>query len=184
MQIIDLYRVIIRIFAIYLLVKFITFFVPLISSLVYDLSENSLAIGLIIVLLVLLTFVIILIYKTDSIIHFLKLEKIHNATEIQPIPFNDYKIINLAVCLIGISLFINHITPFLYQSFTFFQSSKHEYSGHLENLGVAIYFDFHEWILAISNIVIGYLMISNNDLISNFLDKKVVEKSDSIDDNL
>jgi hypothetical protein len=141
------------------------------------------AIALIIPLGIVLGIIYFILVKTEKTVTFFKLLKGHSENNVLMITFDESTIFKLAIVIISLYLFVTNLPVFLYQSFSFFQSQKHEYSGLLETFGVAIYFEFYTWVMALSNLMIAYLLFSNYHYISIFLSKKIVEKEpEALDD--
>ncbi|MDX1350506.1 MAG: hypothetical protein R3279_09675, partial [Putridiphycobacter sp.] len=144
---------------------------------------HIMAIALMIPFGIIIATIYFILVKTEKIVTFLKLLNGHSEDIVLTTTFDESTVFKLAIVIISLYLFISNLPVFLYQTFSFFQSSKHEYSGLLETFGVAIYFEFYTWVMALSNLMIAYLLFSNYHHVSLFLSKKIVEKSpEAIDD--
>ncbi len=185
MTIKDLYRVIIKVFGLYLTVSAVAYFLPLIASIKYDSNNLPLALALLIPFFFLIGFIVFLLFRTEKVIDRLKLTSGHSTEKLQVSSIYEIVIIKLAIVIISLYLFVTSFPSLCYQSYSFFSTSKNEYSGLFESLEIAIYFNFHEFVISLINIIIAYLMFSNYDIISKFLLNKIVEKDTlTIDDKL
>ncbi len=168
----DLFRLIIKIFGLYLII--VTFFSTLPSTFLWAFSEFNiyLIIYAIIVLFVTLYLFVSLVFHPDKVIRWLKLDQGFDNNEIKIERFNSEKIIMLAILIIGGNLFIKNIPIFLNHTFFAFKSSvpsnfandiAFQYGGQTNYL---------DWGISMVNLIIGYLLITNHTYISKLLKNK------------
>ncbi|MBV7441017.1 hypothetical protein KRX57_06250 [Weeksellaceae bacterium TAE3-ERU29] len=173
----DLFIVLIKIFGLYCLVT--TLFSGLPSSLIFFLGTMNLAD----IIFVIITFIIIiglfylLVYKADKVSDFLKLEKGFDEPRIDFSGLKNIDIIKFVVLIIGGFLFIENIPTFFTRTIFAFKSAVPQ--GFSDNGDIIKYDnieDYIQWASSALNLIVGYFLIKYYKQISNFLNKKVMEK--------
>jgi hypothetical protein len=120
---------------------------------------------------------VLLIYKVDTVLDWLKLDKGFDDEFIQFGNFNSVQLIKLAIIFISGLLILTNIPTFLFESFEGFTSNVSE-GGLDEALGLfsGYAFDYLSWATSGINIFIGYLMLTNYQLVAFWLDSKTTIK--------
>lgn len=178
----DFFRLIIKIFGLYFVISTLFSIVPMIIESVisqFDFKVQFDYLGFIWTITstaVIILLFILLIYKSDLIIKWLKLDKGFDDERIEFQNFNTVNILKLAVIVIGGLLLIHNIPAFLSNGWFAIKSSV----GSDFNIDNAIHFgSLREYInLGISfiNIVIGYLLVTNYTFVSKLLKEKNQEE--------
>lgn len=162
----DFFRLIIKIFGLYSLLLTLFTVVPNnISTLMFQFD------GIMIVMVLAIMFVtaglfFVLLFRTDSIIDFLKLDQGFDEGKIEIGNLNNQSILKLAIIIIGEFLVLDYIPNFLFDIVNAFKYKSGDYTsieGHSVN-----YFALTTGAI---NIVIGFLMVVNYKSIAQFLDK-------------
>ncbi|MGB5647259.1 MAG: hypothetical protein WBM55_09060 [Muriicola sp.] len=170
----DFFRIIIRSFALYLLLLIL--FNQLPTSISYIGIDFNL-VGILylsgsLILLILLFFA--LMRKSDAIIDFLKIDKGFDDERIDFGNLSQKQIIDFALILIGGFLFLDHLPEFLsfcYLGFKKFVSSDGLNAAEGYHLDEEM--DYFRWIISGMNLVLGYLIFTNyNKLSKLFLRSK------------
>lgn len=162
----DFFKLMIKLFGLYSgLMTLFTVIPNNIANLLFQFNFSSL-LFITILILVVVSFFLLLIFKTDFIIDKLKLDKGFDDEKIQFENLTNDSIVKFAVFLIGGFLIINHFPNFLNYSFQIF---KIELQNTELGYGNVNYFN---WIISAINILIGYLLITNYKAVAAFFDKK------------
>ena len=161
----DLFRLIIKIFGLYWIVLIFFTLLPNYFSFIFSGPNFQWKIWLVISVLIILSLFLFLIYKTDKIIAWLKLDQGFDEDRIDFQNFNPESILNLALIILGGMLILNNVGEVLSHSFVAFKVMlAHESAiitqGAQNNI---------KFVLSILNIVIGYLFLKNYPVISKFL---------------
>jgi len=172
MTIKDFFKILIKIFGLYTLIATVFVFMPAnLGILIYDL--NVLSIGLLIFSLgVIIALFCLLIFNTEIIIKWLKLDKNYDNDIIDFKNLNEKMVYKIAIITISSLLTINNLPVLLTQCFKAFKSQVSP-GGLLQELDNII-FEPVDYSLLFSSgftILISYLMISNHDRISNYFSK-------------
>jgi len=182
----DIYRAIFRIFAVFLLFTTVTGLIVMIPNVIYYPKNIWAPISIVVSFAVLLMFFIYLIWKTDSIISFLKLDRNMTIDEIKITNLTDTNIIKAALLIISVYFFMRYLPSFVYNSLAYFVEDNNSISGisgEFNNwFGDYIFFNFYDWITALTYLIFSYLLFINYQAVSKFLTKRVIEKTDTIDD--
>jgi hypothetical protein len=161
----DFFKVLIKIFGLYSLVLTVFSIIPQnISNILFSFDFAMLLMVVASVLISIGLFVILL-FKTDSIINLLKLDKGFDDELIHFGNLNNENILKLALLIIGGFLIIDHTPRFLLDAVNVFKY-KINFST-IEGSKVNYYSLSFEAL----NILIGYLLITNYKSISKFIDK-------------
>lgn len=166
----DFFRIIIRLFALYLLLLTIFNFIPSnISYLTYELAIWPILIILGSAVLMILLFVFLL-RKSDTVIDVLKLDKGFDDERIEFGNLGSLDIVKIALILIGGFMILDHLPEFLHFCYLGF---KKEISATglspLEAPGLDEFWDYFRGFISVINILVGYLILSNLSRLSKFL---------------
>lgn len=166
----DFFRIIIRLFALYLLLLVIFNFIPSnISYLTYEFSIWPILIILGSAVLMILLF-IFLIRKSDNVIDVLKLDRGFDDDRIDFGNLGSSEIVKIALIFIGGFMILDHLPEFLQYCYLGF---KKEISATglspFEAPGLAEFWDYFRWFVSGVNLLIGYLILSNLGRLGRFL---------------
>ena len=174
----DLFRLIIKIFGLYFVISTmlstLPFYIETLTSL-FDLNDHtdySIYIWMIFNMLFLVFLFVFLIYKTDLIIKWLKLNKGFDEDRIDFQNFNIANILKLAVIVIGGLLLIHNIPIFLSNSWFAFKASVGSNINNDTTLQFGSLRDYINLGIAFINIVIGYFLVTNYNFVSKILKEK------------
>lgn len=168
----DLFRIIIKLFGLYWLIS--TVFS--LGQVVYVSTYNAGWMGVIysVVMLSILIFLFfVLVFKTDTIIDFLKLDKGFDEDRIEFQNFNVENILMLAVILIGATMILDNIATFLNQIYLGVKVFMSNQSDLVTINGQSSY----HLILSTTKIILGYVLLTNYPAVSKFL-LKITQKKD------
>ena len=169
----DFFRIVIRIFALYLLLLVVFNFIP--SNLSYASYGFDFTVILWILgssILMVLLF-LLLLRKSDLVIDVLKLDNGFDDGRIELGSLNSLQIANLALIFIGGFLFLDHIPEFLQFCYLAFKKEvSNNGLGILEGSGIDGYMDYFRWSVSGINIILGYLIITNYLKIAKWITKK------------
>lgn len=168
----DFFRIVIRLFALYLLLLTIFNFIPtMVSYLRYELEIWPILIILGSVILMILLF-LFLLRKTDNVIDVLKLDKGFDDKLIEFGNLNSLEIVKIVLIFIGGFMILDHLPEFLNFCYLGF---KKEISATglspLEAPGLDEFWDYFRGFNSMANILIGYLILSNLGKLAGFLVK-------------
>ncbi|MBL7885201.1 MAG: hypothetical protein JNJ52_00505 [Flavobacterium sp.] len=162
----DFFRLIIKIFGLYSLILTVFTVIPNnISNLLYQYDIRMIAVILAIMCISVGLF-FVLLFKTDSIITILKLEKGFDEEKMDIGNLNSQSILKLALILIGGFLVLDYVPSFLFELVNAFKYKVSDASS-IEGYSV----DYFGLSTGIINIVIGFLLVMNYKSIAHFLDK-------------
>lgn len=162
----DFFRLIIKFFGLYSGVLAVFTVIPNnISNILiqFDITVALFIIGSILIVILLFLF---LIFKADLIIDILKLDKGFDDDKIQFENLSTESIVKIAIFLIGGFLIIDYLPNFL--NYTLQAFRRNIQSSEYSNIPV----NYFNWIISGINIFLGYILITNYKVISNYLDKK------------
>jgi|SRR5690554_392106 len=166
----DFFRIIIKLFALYSIILTVFNWIP--SNLIYTVYDLEL---LPILGVFGFTFLAILIYyflikKTDQIIDFIKLDKGFDNQNIELGNLGTNKILMLGIILIGGLLLISNLADFIQYSFYAFKNNiqKSGLNSFLNNTEP----DYFNWTISGINIIIGYLLLTNYNRVTKWLNRK------------
>ncbi|MEK6153978.1 hypothetical protein WIW50_11985 [Flavobacteriaceae bacterium 3-367] len=158
----DFFRIIIRLFALYLLLLLVFDYLPLnISYFTYELSFWPFLILGGSAIFMLLMF-LLLLKKTDLIIDVLKLDKSFDDDRIDFGNLGSLEIVKIALLFISGFLILDHLPEFLHYCYLGF---KQEISATglspFEAPGLAEFWDYFRWFISGVNLIVGYLILAN-----------------------
>ena len=165
----DLFRVLIKIFGLYSVILTLFTIVPAsISSLMYLFEDMNMTLVLILIAAVLIPvgFFLVLLFRTDSIIDLLQLDKGFDDEHIQLGNLDNESILKLAIIIIGGFLIIDNIPDLLFDLINAFKY-KANYST-VEGTSL----NYFRMTTCIINCIIGYLLLINYKWLSGFFAKK------------
>ena len=170
----DLFRLIIKIFGLYLLISIIFSVFP--SNILMVLNEIDFVgiIWIISSLLLIGLLYIFLIYKPDKVISWLKLDKGFDDDRIEFQNLNNFSILKLAIIMIGGIILIQNIPAFLSHTLFAFKSSIG--NGLDDNIFKFTLRDYIHLGISFLNIIIGYLLLTNYNYICKILKEKSNEE--------
>ncbi|MDC6363646.1 MULTISPECIES: hypothetical protein [Flavobacteriaceae] len=166
----DFFRIVIRLFALYLLLLVIFNFIPSnISYLTFEFSMWPILIIFGSTVLMILLF-LFLLRKSDNVIEVLKLDKGFDDDRIEFGNLGSLEIVKIALIFIGGFMILDHLPEFLHYCYLGF---KKEISATglspFEAPGLSDFLDYFRWFVSGINILIGYLMLSNLGRLTRFL---------------
>ncbi|WP_431125428.1 hypothetical protein [Flagellimonas flava] len=166
----DFFRIIIRLFALYLLLLTIFNYIPTnVSYLTFELSiwPVLIILGSAILMIVLFLF---LLQKSDTVIDVLKLDKGFDDERIELGNLGSLEIVKIALIFIGGFMILDHLPEFLHYCYLGF---KKEISATglspFEAPGLAEFWDYFRWFVSGVNLLVGYLILSNLGRLARFL---------------
>lgn len=170
----DFFRLLIKIFALYALL--ITVFTLIPNNIFYTLIEFQPliiigSIGFVILVILLYYFII---KKTDWIIDITKIDKGFDDDKIILEQLNSKVILNLGIILIGGIILITNLTEFIQYSYLSFkyEIQKQNTLDSIFGQSFGSDNDYFNWTFTGINVIIGYLLISNYQLISRWIEKR------------
>ena len=166
----DFFRIIIRLFALYLLLLTVFNFIPTnVSYLTYELAIWPILIILGSAMLMILLFVFLL-KKSDTVIDVLKLDRGFDDDRIEFGNLGSLEIVKIALIFIGGFMILDHLPEFLHYCYLGF---KKEISATglspIEAPGLSEYWDYFRRFISGVNILAGYLILSNLGRLARFL---------------
>ena len=174
MRIKDLFRVILKTLGIYFLILIL---IPslLRISFVFEFQQDfSMAMWYLIPNSVYTLLFYLLVFKTDSIIQWFKLESQFEDKTMGDLNLSGQKILMLAIIIIGGIVFIQALPSLItYLILAFKNSVQLDYSGNRTHQGFK---DNINWISEFFNVLIGFLLITNSTRLSKWLNKEFEEK--------
>lgn len=177
----DFFRLIMKLFGLYALIQTVFGYIPSnISYIFYDFDASIFFWILGATLLVVAIFVL-LIFKVDLLINWLKLDKGFDNERIDLNNFNGINIIKLAIILLGGVLIINYLPDLLQTSYLWFK--KEVSSRGLNSLEAITYGQnsMHiNWGIALINVVLGIILITNYARLAQWLYRKEKEQLKNI----
>lgn len=168
----DFFRIIIKLFGLYWLIN--TIFS--LGQIIYFSTNNAGWIGIlysVIMLSILIFLFIVLIFKSDVIIGWLKLDKGFDDERIEFQNFNIENIMMLAIILIGATMILDNVATFLNQIYLGVKVFVSNQSYLVTINGQSSY----HLILSTTKIVLGYVLLTNYPAVSKFL-MKITQKKD------
>lgn len=168
----DLFRLILKIFGLYLIINLIFDYLPVNISFAAENPELFSVSLLAVILIIDVALIILLIFKPDFIIRILKLDKGFDEERIDFSNFNISNLLKLAIVIIGGILLIKSIPSFLTNLFFAFRSSLGNGSGNSSLFHFGSINDYMRLGTSFLNIIIGWLLLANYDALSCILKKK------------
>ncbi|CAH8283159.1 hypothetical protein EV196_102134 [Mariniflexile fucanivorans] len=169
----DFFRIIIKLFGLYALILTIFTYIPTNISYVAYQFEPIVLLWIFGVAALTVLIYTLLIRKTDLIIDFLKIDKGFDDERIEFGNFNSQKIMQLALILIGGFLIIDYLPQFLQYTYLAFKKEVSP-SGlnQLEEFSFGKTKDYLDWAISGINLIIGYILLTNYNRITNWINKK------------
>lgn len=169
----DFFRTIIKLFGLYQLLIVVFQGVPRFLEIVYFDVTIPFIFYASIILGITISLFVILLFKVDTIINWLRLEQGFDEERIQFSKFKPVQIINLAIILISGTMILNYIPEFLIQSYQAFKTNAggngiNQMLGNFSNTTV----DYFSWSVSGINVIVGYFMLTNYPKLAKWLDSK------------
>lgn len=167
----DLLRVILKIAGLYFLVTVVFHQIPSFLVFLKTVPVISLIVAFIVLLIIAAIFTA-LIFKPDSVINLLKLDKGFDDDAFSAPHVSLPNLIKFTVIIIGLFLVVRELPQVITQLFFLFKllvKNRIGASGMMEN---SILTDYVSWGIRVLSLIIGYLMITNYSAIAHFLIKK------------
>lgn len=169
----DFFRILIKLFALNSLLLSVFTYLPQNFRYVGFGNDNSIFILISGIVLLIVALFIVIVWKTDSIIHFLKLDRGFDDDRIDFKNFNPKNLIKFALIFIGGFLVIDYLPMFLQNTYLGFKievSSTPIQESDL--LGTMREFNKFDWISSGLNLLLGFILLTNYSKISSWLDDK------------
>ena len=168
----DFFRVMIKVFGLYSVIVTVFQLLPTVVSYIGYQEGFSTIFYFLIPTLFLVALFLILIFRADKIIDWLKLERGFDTKDINLGNLSPKKLVSIIIILIGGWQILSNISFFLVHGFLGFkemvQTKGIEYSLFNSN---AQMFNLNEWIISAINLTIGVVLISNYQNISKWIQK-------------
>ena len=159
----DFFIIIIRVFGLYVLINTIFFLPTSIGSILmsFDHSDSSVFLISIFLIFFSIAFFVFLLFYAGKIVTFLRLDKgfDDDRIEISHLTLDD--LLKFAIVIIGGLLIINNISRFIIH-LSYFLKLK-ALQANVED------FNYLNFAISAFNIIVGYLLITNYDIVSKFL---------------
>lgn len=168
----DFFRIIIKIFGLYSLILTVFIVLPTSMGYITDFDPTTLLWIFGITVLIVLMFAF-LIYNTDKIINLLKLHKGFDDDRIELGNFNNEKILQFALILIGGFLFLGHLPDFLQYCYPAFKKQVAPNGlNFMEGMAFGSSVDYFNWAISGMNLIMGYLILTNYNRIATWATRK------------
>jgi hypothetical protein len=168
----DLFRLIIKIFGLYsIIMTLFSTFPNNVSWVIFKIDFTGIIWLAASVAVVVLLFVF-LVFKPDTIIDWLKLDKGFDTDDIQFRDFDSGNLLKLGVIVIGGILLLQNVPVFLSHTLFAFKSSVQTEFYDDSIIKYDDISDYIYWLMSFLNIVIGYLLLTNYTYISRILKGK------------
>jgi hypothetical protein len=162
----DFFRLVLKIFGLYsLLISVFSVLPRNLSAFFYEFEWTVFLLDLAILIINFGIF-FVLLFNTDSIIKFLRLDEGFDEEKIEIGGLNNQSIFKFAIIIIGGFLIIDYLPSFLFDVVNYFKYKSSGYSFEGEKV------DYYSITVSFINVLIGYLLITNYKSIANLLDKK------------
>lgn len=168
----DFFRIIIKLFGLYWLINSIFS----LGQIIYFSTNNAGWTGIlysVIMVSILIFLFIVLTFKSDVIIGWLKLDKGFDDDRIEFQNFNIENIMMLAIILIGANMILDNVATFLNQIYL---GVKVFVSNQSDLVTINGQSNYH-LILSTTKIVLGYVLLTNYPTVSKFL-MKITQKKE------
>lgn len=171
MTLTDFLRIILKIAGIYFLVIVISNTLPSLSLFMNNLPLISILLSLAVIAIFVAIF-LSLVFKPDFYIKLLKLDNgfDNNTLLVKRIEFKN--LLRLAIVFIGIFLIVKQLPLFITHLIFLFKllmKNRSDFSSQIES---SVLTDYIGWGVKIVSLIIGYLMITNNSAIAEFIIRK------------
>lgn len=167
----DFFRIILKIAGLYFLVITLFQALPGLTAFFNNSSLPSIAL-FIAVLLVFAAIFVVLIFKPDTVIKSLKLDKgfDNDKVMLRQIDFSD--LLKITIFAIGLSLIVRYLPLFITHAIFLFKLLVKDQSDISSQLQSSVLTDYVSWGVKIISLIIGYLMITNYASLANYFIKK------------
>ncbi len=171
----DFFRVLIKIFGVYLFITTLFSYIP------FSVFRGITIINTIIIIatgLLVLFLSFFLVFRPDAIINLLKLDKGFDSQKVDFGNLNKVHILQIAILIISGIIIISNYPAFLKHCYLAFESKFSRdpimlKDDHLDpHLYSAIPIDYFSWAMSAINLIIGYLLIRNYDKVAQWLLRK------------
>lgn len=164
----DFFSVVIKLYGLYAAIITIFQTLPTLYSVVWNMREFQLSALLWMLFYAGLgvSFFLLLLFKSDAIVRFLRLEKGFDDDTIIFGNFNDSSVVKLAILLIGGFLILDNFSDFIAHCYFGFKSSIG--STLLEDRSYSER-DYFKWFVSAFNVLIGYLFVTNFKKIAGWM---------------
>ena len=170
----DFFRMIIKLIGLYWIVTTMYAQLPYLISVFFK-EFNSSYLPFTISYFVICIFLFVsLVFYTDKVVSFLKLDKGFDEDRIDFSNFNIGNIIKLALIIVSCIVIVNNISPFFNQTYYFF---KLKLSMNLSDTVNYTSQNDYIWATSFVNLVLGYLLLTNYPAVSLFL-MKITQKKE------
>lgn len=149
----DFFIVLIKIFGLFFLIASISVTMQSISFVFSFEMDFVFLLSVIIGLAIVIGIFLLLIFKSDKIVHSLKLDKGFDEERIEFGNLTSFDVVRIATFIIGGILLIDNIPDFITQTVLAFK-------GDVQPFGDKVH-DNYKWAISGTNIIIGYLLITN-----------------------
>lgn len=163
----DFFRVFIKCIGLFSAINAAYMMFPNISYSQGNISFGLFLNGLIILFMFLIAFV--LIFKTDWIISLFKLSKGYDSDNIDFGELKNKSFLTCGIILTGLYIMVDSLPNFLYYTYLWF---KAQVSANDFNENVGYVFDYNWWAISGLSVVIGFILVTNNERISNWFSQK------------
>lgn len=166
----DFFTLLIKGFGLYSLVLTLFQFLPsLLSYVQFDLEITSLII-IALPLAIVVALFLFLIFKSENIISWLKLDKGFEKEDITLGELNQSQVIAIIVLILSGVLLLDNIPYLLLESFLGFkQIVQTKGIQQVIDDSTMQRFNLHSWVIAFINVIIGIVLLSNVNRVSNWL---------------
>ena len=174
----DFFRIVLKLFGLYLLFQLIYTIFNQLEYIIFYFNNFGLMMSLFVPIIINSIIAWILIFKTDKIIDLFKLIKNDESVEINIGDIKSITFVKIGLVILSCYLLLSNIAPFLTNTFLSFKRSVKEPNVLNEILTGfdLVNVDYMVWIASGVNIVLGYLILSNFDRISNWIFKDLESK--------
>lgn len=153
----DFFRVLIKLFGLYSFIEYLFIGIMTNFSFFYIDAEPIVVIASIVVVLVWVGLFLAIMFKTDSILDMLSLDKGFEDERIDLVEMNASGLMKIGLIVIGALLVINNLTPMLYHIFYAFKAEVNDYN-------VQSQIDTPLSML-VMKVILGAILVLNNDRI-------------------
>ncbi len=167
----DLFRVIIKIFGIYC---FLEAFFRLLPSISFSGSFDSFSFTFNLIYLIVMGLIaFLLLFQTDRLIKFFRLEKGFDTSTIDTKNLGTEGLLKFGLIMIGLLMVSNNIASFI--NYCYLAFKKQVSANGLDEVSGAIldqYIDYNWWVISGLNVLIGIIILTNYKWISKLLATK------------
>lgn len=173
----DFFRIIIKLAGIYWLVTTMYSQLPYLFSAIFNNSDYRLLPYSIGFFLICFAIFILLVFYTDKIIGWLKLDRGFDEERIEFSNFNMGNIVKLALIIVGCMLIVNFIPTFIVQ--TYYYIKIHISTDLADSFGYTSQ-NGYQWTLSFLSLILGYILLTNYPALSKFI-LKITQKNEDIE---